>query len=76
MNERIKEMAIQLGYLRWDVDSESYEVHGDVDTLDSFVKLIVKECLDILDDEDDGGYEGRSVRIAMIRLKEHFGVKE
>ena len=41
-----------------------------------FAELIVRECLDILDDEDDGELAGRSVRIAAIRIKKHFGVEE
>ena len=38
-----------------------------------FAELIVKECLDIVDDE--GSHEGGSIR-AMKKIKEHFGVEE
>ena len=39
---------------------------------EKFAELILEQCLDILDDEDDGGHDGRSVRIAAIRIKKHF----
>jgi hypothetical protein len=45
-------------------------------SLERFAKLIVQECIDILDDEDDEGPDGRSARIAAIRIKKLFGVKE
>ena len=43
---------------------------------EKFAELIVRECLDILDDEDTGGPESRDVRIAAVRIKELFGVEE
>lgn len=61
MNERLKEFAEQ--------------VYGSAHNDDfKFAELIVGECLDILEDEDNGSYEGRSVRIAAHRIKELFGV--
>ena len=71
MNERIKEMAIRLGYLRWDVDSESYEVHGDVDTLDSFADLIIQECIHAVENTND---RYRREYFA-AKIREHFGVE-
>jgi hypothetical protein len=65
MNERIRQLAEQAGFLNKDEESIEY-----------FAQLIVKECLDILDDEDNGELDARSVRIAAIRIKKHFGVKE
>lgn len=44
--------------------------------MEKFAELIVKECLDILDDEDTGDIYGKSVRIAAIRITTHFGVEE
>jgi len=38
--------------------------------------LIVRECLEIVEDEDDGSADTKSVRWAMIRIKKHFGVEE
>jgi hypothetical protein len=37
--------------------------------------LIVRECMDICEDEDDGSIDTKSVRLAMIRIKKHFGVE-
>ena len=50
-------------------------IESERDLIHAFAKLIVEECLDILDDEDDGDLEGRSVRIAAIRIKKLFGVE-
>lgn len=36
----------------------------------------VKECLDIVEDEDDGSTDTLAVRWAMHRIKKRFGVEE
>jgi hypothetical protein len=41
-----------------------------------FAELIVEECLYIVEGEDDGSTDTKSVRLAMIRMKKHFGVEE
>ena len=66
MNERIKELAEQC----WDRRLDG--VHFDIEM---FAKLVVEECLDILEDEDNGELDTRSVRIAAIRIKKLFGIK-
>jgi len=66
MNERIKELAEQC----WDRRLDG--VHFDIEM---FAELIVEECLDILEDEDNGELDTRSVRIAAIRIKKLFGIK-
>lgn len=68
MNERIRELEIQC----W--EPRQYGPYWFNST--KFAELIVAECLDILDDEDDGELTGRSVRIAAIRIKQLFGVEE
>lgn len=82
MNKRIKELFKRAGG-KTSVRNlasnpvqvvETHELWDD--RIEKFAELIVSECLDILDDEDDGGYEGRSVRIAAHRIKELFGVEE
>ena len=75
MNERIKEFRFlaadyaneqkPLGTTKW------HEIRDE-----KFAELIVRECLDILEDENDGELTGRSVRIAAIRIKKHFEVEE
>jgi hypothetical protein len=46
-----------------------------IDNAEKFTELIVRECLEILDGEDDYGYESRGVRSAAYRMKKHFGVE-
>ena len=89
MNERIKHLALEAGdYVNevlytapvrsktpgkiWEDGHISWHTQFN----QKFAELIVRECLDILDDEDDGELAGRSVRIAAIRIKKHFGVEE
>lgn len=68
MNERIKELAEQAGFkVNWQ--------HEDVQAVkmarfEKFAELIVKECCDVLYDNELGGYQTNYV------LKEHFGVEE
>jgi len=62
MNERIKELAEQ--------------VYGSAHHDDfKFAELIVQECLDIVEGEDDLGPDTKSVRLAMKRMKQHFGIE-
>jgi len=74
MNERIRQLALQA------FDKANNGAISDIKIpkqfIEKFAELIVEECLDILDDEDDGSHDGRSVRIAAIRIKKHFGVEE
>lgn len=69
MNERIHELAVIASTQTdwWDVSNPYIE---------KFAELIIKECVGILDDEDDYGYESRGVRNAAYRIKKRFGVEE
>ena len=75
MNERIEQLLEQARAECFRFGSKPATTVG-YDELEIFAELIVEECLDILDDEDDGSHDGRSVRIAAIRIKKHFGVEE
>jgi hypothetical protein len=66
MNERIKELAQQC----WDKRLDG--LHFDQE---KFAELIVQECLEIVESEDDCGPDIKSVRLAMERMKRHFGIK-
>ena len=66
MNERIKELAEQC----WDKRLDG--LHFDQE---KFAELIVQECLDIVEGEDDLGSDTKSVRLAMKRMKQHFGIE-
>ena len=69
MNERILQLAKQAG-----LKFPSEEALSPVEI--KFAELIVRECLDILDDEDDGSTDTKSVRIAAYCIKKNFGVEE
>ena len=68
MNERIKELESQC----W----EARQYGPPWFDYKKFAELIVQECLDIVEGEDDGSADTKSVRLAMIRIKKHFGVAE
>jgi hypothetical protein len=51
-------------------------LHTRAFSLEKFAELIVQECIDIVEGEDDGSADTKSVRLAMIRMKQHFGVAE
>jgi hypothetical protein len=72
MNPRILQLAKQAG-----LDDDMFPLdEWDNPELEKFAELIVEECLDIVDGEDDGSADTKSVRLAMIRMKQHFGVAE
>ena len=68
VNKRIEELAEQAGYKPlpgFDFANSLEETY-----LKKFAELIVKECCDVLYDNEMGGYQVNYV------LKEHFGVEE
>ena len=87
MNEQIRQLALLHGYLRWDQDSQSYELDGDVDALYAFAELIVRQCAELVKDQlkviptDQKDWDGHNygytaaVYESLDRFKEHFGVE-
>jgi hypothetical protein len=74
MNEQIAKFANESGF---DVDKTgTFGNYSEIHRLEKFAELIVRECADICEDEDDGSIDTKSVRLAMIRIKKHFGVEE
>jgi len=74
MNERIKELAEQAGFLNKDEESIEY-----------FAELIVRECIKCCDEIDDINKTYREVRLVdpefgpkecIATIKAHFGVEE
>ena len=66
MNERIKELYRQAhtdGFFGMAFDPEK------------FAELIVQKCLYIVEMEDDCGPDTKSVRLAMLKIKQYFGVE-
>ena len=66
MNERIKELIMAAGFPKFD---KMYVV-SDGEELEKFAELIIKECADWIDEQDES-------RCPWSRdLIRHFGVKE
>lgn len=69
MNERIRELAKQTGYI-WHASGEPQIYEFTPEKLEKFAKLIVSECMDVLD-------PGQNQLIARFQarqwLAEHFG---
>ena len=66
MNERIRELYRQAhtdGFFGMAFDPEK------------FAELIVQKCLYIVESEDDCGPDTKSVRFAMLKIKQYFGVE-
>ena len=68
MNERINRLEVQC----WEPTQYGPAWFNST----KFAELIVEECLYIVEGEDDGSADTKSVRLAMIRMKQHFGVEE
>ena len=74
MNKRLKQLAIESKLI-------APEYNGFDHTRLSlsqqrFAELIVRECVGMLDDEDDYGPYSTGVRSAAYRIKKRFGVEE
>lgn len=71
MNERIKLLVEQAQ--DWADAHAPYASEEQEYFAEKFAKLIVRECIDIIDEE--GSHEGGSIR-SMEKIREHFGVEE
>lgn len=82
MNPRLQQLALEHGYLRWDEDSQSYELDGGVDAMYAFAELVVGECLTIAKNREDelerAGLlaESNTVGVVSYRIARQFGVDE
>jgi hypothetical protein len=70
MNERIKELAEQAGYL-----PDSFGIgHWDMPEFQKFTELIIKECADIaVQNNEDKLSEDYNLGVGKA-IKKHFGV--
>ena len=75
MNERIKELAKESGYV--------YHVGGTIpyfefsnNQLEKFAELIVRECLVIVNRKEYSYHEADPLWETAELIKEHFGVEE
>ena len=80
MNERIRELAEQAGYL-----PDSFGVgHWDMPECKKFAELIVRKCLNEIESQRSNGENADQWTITRdlcyhnmaARLKQHFGVEE
>jgi hypothetical protein len=72
MNKNIRELAT------FCIDN-SYEFRLNIEDFERFAKLIIKECLSIVDDAERGGNNetwDNAVEFIRRDLKEHFGIEE
>ena len=65
MNERIKQLAKQAGYMRHFEFSETQ--------LEKFAELIVRECTNICEELGDKGLDGH---YCVDKIKEHFKIQK
>ena len=80
MNERIRELAEQAAWRTRMAHNNAYwrmqdDIAEDATWREKFAELIVGECLEIVEDEDDGSQDTLAVRWAMHRIRKHFGVE-
>jgi hypothetical protein len=70
MNNQIKELAEQAGYL-----PDMFGVgHWDMPECNKFAELIIKECITLCDDSDEE--YSKSCDWAAEQIKKHFGIEE
>jgi hypothetical protein len=67
VKEYVKDIMIKHGL-------HKYITEDCQDRMEMLAELIVAECLEIVEDEDDGSQDTLAVRWAMHRIKKHFGV--
>jgi hypothetical protein len=82
MNERIKLLAEQAGLIKILDEHASEYGNGMFENtpypeLEKFAELIVRECLNIVEPDEDSGDEWCvTLKGAAQEIKEHFGVEE
>lgn len=74
MNERIKELALEAGYTK-----DMFGVgHWDMPECKKFAELIVRECIEVIDNTSDNTKLMRVDPYQKIiwAIEEHFGVEQ
>jgi hypothetical protein len=79
MNERIRKMILEVGFVGYGEDTGSYNI--SVTAFDSrierFAELIILECAKACESATESGAPLHLVSLGYAqRVKEHFGVKE
>jgi hypothetical protein len=74
MNERIRELAEQNGFIHnWQPPGEQYE---KLQTLEKFAELIIRECMEQLNISNVPTSISAGLNLGRVAIKEHFGVEE
>ena len=73
MNERIKELAEQAGFIDRGTNHTAYMNFDH----EKFAELIIEECVEVAHPKlTDVGEWAAGMRLVQKRLKQHFGVEE
>lgn len=83
MNERIRELAEQAGFVLWDDEEwnpgETIDWSSNYDSaIVKYTELVVRECASMMEwqkisPKDEGAYNS-ALSLAQRNIKEHFGV--
>lgn len=75
MNERIKELAEQAGF---NLHNDPIDGHDHTHEIKKFAELIVRECVEVIDNTSDNTKLMRVDPYQKIiwAIEEHFGVEE
>ena len=83
MNERIKELALEVFSFKYKTAPNELNPGHQMDHIHKFAELIVRECLNICAEREQDirtriKDEGKAATAYMIRayIKEHFGVSQ
>jgi hypothetical protein len=69
MNERIKELALQVDLMRYPSDGINIKI-------EKFAELIVRECMEQLNISNVPAPISAGLNLGRVAIKEHFGVEE
>ena len=75
MNERIRELAKQTGYI-WHASGDPQIYEFTPEKLEKFAELIVKECIRYFNEDYQRDFDTLWREDLTKGIKEHFGVKE
>jgi len=73
MNERIRELEDQAGYIQVDDRFSGGYITFDIE---KFALLIVRECIAQCEKNAEHSYLGPGSKLSAFNIREHFGVAE
>jgi hypothetical protein len=75
MNERIREIAKQTGYI-WHASGDPQIYEFTPEKLDKFADLVIQECIEQLNISNVPVPISAGLNLGRVAIKEHFGVEE